>query len=195
MNKYKKFLNQLFCNHSWEMQEKENIHGEAPCICSKCNKYAIINVNLSYRMKPRNYHFCNKCGNDLIRDSYIKSLVDGVYEYKCSRCGELNIVSFNAGICTLDITKSVIEDKNFYTDSMIINIIQKIISTFDEDEFVYIQMFLYVVNKLKTNYYYNEPLEKVINLYNVAMEKMVENRILERANNGICHFINKDIME
>lgn len=188
MNKYKKFLNQLFCNHSWEMQEEENIHGEAPCICSKCNKYAIINVNLSHRMKPRNYHFCSKCGNDLIRDSHIKSLVDGVHEYKCSRCGELNILDFRPSICSINITNEILENR-FYSENMIVDIIKNIIFNSNKDEFRYINMLHEVIDILKDEYYYTCELSNMIKMYKTAIDILLSQEKIKRDDAGIFIFV------
>ncbi len=55
----------------------------------KCRKIP----NFMMSKNRNNFIWCN-CGNDLVRDSYEKELENGVYQYRCSSCGEKSIFNF-----------------------------------------------------------------------------------------------------
>lgn len=85
------------CFHKFFKLERPKEGIKTKVQCEKCNGVYLKNVDKipDFMMSNNrtNYLWCN-CGNDLIRDSYEKELENGVYQYRCSSCGEKSIFNF-----------------------------------------------------------------------------------------------------
>lgn len=81
-------LKQIICRHVWQYLSKPSYYTDVECV--KCGKIDyIVNEKLPIftKMAHRStYCWCTECGNDLVRDSFISD-VEGMVNYKCTRCG------------------------------------------------------------------------------------------------------------
>lgn len=116
-------IKQLLCHHKWEMLEKPNKEKDkvSKVRCVKCGYNTALPANKIYKNETNtrsNYLWCD-CSNDLIRDSYVESILPSTWSmYKCSNCGKTQIYEFGIAPCPVNI-------EELYSDEQLQNILER----------------------------------------------------------------------
>lgn len=83
----------MFCFHKWRYLMRPIKGRKTKVKCTKCGKVSYKKLRWWNTSIGETYLWCD-CRNELTNDSFYRMKSEGIYEYKCKKCGRISVFDF-----------------------------------------------------------------------------------------------------